>query len=533
MKRIFYIILVLVIPQIVVFGYITKENESEKEIKLQNYTKKADRTDRMVADHSKFEELQQDFKRPQDVTIACLSCHTERHHEIMANNHWTWDRQEKLYGKEVMSVGKKNILNNFCVGIGSNEKMCSKCHIGYGWEDESFDFTQSENIDCLVCHDQTGHYKKGLGGYPVKNLDLNTIAQNVDKPERANCGSCHYSGGGGNNVKHGDLESALNSCSREVDVHMAIEGEDMSCTECHLTENHNITGKLYALSSENKNRVSCEQCHTEKPHNDQLLDNHTYRVACQTCHIPYYAKVNSTKMYWDWSTAGKFDENGKVYHEDDEKGNYSYFTKKGSFVWDDHVTPEYFWFNGLAGHHLITDSIISIPIQLNTLEGSYFDKGNNCETTQCSKIMPVKVHRGKQPYDIINNKLVQPKIWAANKGDSAYWMDFDWQMSITAGMNELGLPYSGEYGFIETEMYWPLNHMVSPAEQSLQCIDCHTNSENGRLANLTGFYLPGRDRYAIIDNIGILLLILTALGVTVHGGIRIFLGKNCLHDEKQ
>ena len=525
MKRIFYIILILVVPQFIVFGYITNENESQRNIKLQNYTRKADRTVKKVADHSKYKELQQDFERPQDVTNACLSCHTERHHEIMANNHWTWDRQEEIYGKGVMSVGKKNILNNFCVGIASNEKMCTKCHIGYGWTDESFDFSQAENIDCLVCHDQTGHYKKGAGGYPVKDLDLNIIAQNVDKPGRANCGSCHYAGGGGNNVKHGDLDKALNSCSREVDVHMAIKGEDMSCTECHVTENHNITGKLYALSSENKNRVTCEQCHTQKPHDDKVLDNHTYRVACQTCHIPFYAKVNSTKMSWDWSQAGKFDDEGHPMHEEDEKGNHIYMAKKGRAVYQDHVKPEYFWFNGLASHFLITDKITSTPVQLNTLEGSYKDKGNNCETTQCSKIMPVKVHRGKQPYDVLNNTLVQPKLWSGTKNDSAFWVGFDWDKSIIAGMNYLNLPYSGEYGFVETEMYWPINHMVSPADQSLQCADCHTSSKDGRLAQLSGFYLPGRDHFAFIDNLGLMLLILTIIGVAIHGGIRVFIGK--------
>lgn len=41
MKRIFYLILILIVPQIIVFGFITEnEEEQEKEIKLVNYTKK-------------------------------------------------------------------------------------------------------------------------------------------------------------------------------------------------------------------------------------------------------------------------------------------------------------------------------------------------------------------------------------------------------------------------------------------------------------------------------------------------------------
>jgi hypothetical protein len=125
--------------------------------------------------------------------------------------------------------------------------------------------------------------------------------------------------------------------------------------------------------------------------------------------------------------------------------------------------------------------------------------------------------------------LVQPKLWSPNKGDSAYWKDFNWDASIVAGMNYLKLPYSGEYDFGETEMYWPLNHQVSPASKSLQCIDCHTNNEEGRLASLTDFYLPGRDRFAAIDTFGLFLLAMTLLGTIIHGGIRLFTRRNRIH----
>jgi hypothetical protein len=47
-------------------------------------------------------------------------------------------------------------------------------------------------------------------------------------------------------------------------------------------------------------------------------------------------------------------------------------------------------------------------------------------------------------------------------------------------MTEAGLSFSGEVGFAETIMYWRLNHMVVPADQALNCNDCHTK-EGGRL----------------------------------------------------
>lgn len=533
MKQTIYLVLIILFP-FSLFAAAQSEEEVDVQptIKLVNYVKKADRKDRKVVDHSKFTILQQDFKRPQDVTLACLSCHNERDTEIMANNHWTWTRTEKLEGRGEVTLGKKNILNNFCIGTSSNRETCTRCHIGYGWKDETFDFTKKENIDCLVCHDQSGIYKKepGQAGYPFKGINLNVVAQSVGPPNRANCGVCHFWGGGGNNVKHGDLEKAMNECSTKIDVHMGVDGEDMSCIECHVTENHNITGKLYALSSENKNRITCAQCHTENPHQDDLINKHGLRIACQTCHIPFYAKANSTKLWWDWSTAGRLDEDGNPLHETDADGNHNYMSIKGTFVWDQNVIPEYYWFNGLADHQLITDTISEVPVQMNRLDGAYSDKGAHCKTKGCSKIWPVKVHRGKQPYDVINNTLVQVKTYAKNKGEHAYWKDFNWDESIAAGMEYMGLPYSGKYGFIETEMYWPLNHQVSPASQALSCTDCHTKSEDGRLASLNDFYLPGRDSNAWIDNIGLVLIILSFIGVVVHGGLRIILRKNCLHD---
>ena len=41
----------------------------------------------------------------------------------------------------------------------------------------------------------------------------------------------------------------------------------------------------------------------------------------------------------------------------------------------------------------------------------------------------------------------------------------------------MGLPYSGQYGFTETYMYWPTTHMVQSADKALQCDSCHRRSE--------------------------------------------------------
>jgi len=466
--------------------------------------------------HAKFEVLQKEFASPQEVTEACISCHNLRHIEVMKSNHWNWEREEYIQGRGIVYIGKHNVLNNFCIGTRGNESACAKCHIGYGSGTDGLETSMAKNVDCLVCHDNTEAYMKAneSGGAPINTLNLNLIAQSVGRPNRANCGICHFYGGGGNNVKHGDLESALFQPNRSLDVHMGVDATNMVCVDCHTTQKHNIFGKMYSLSSMNRDRVSCEQCHEKTPHHDNdILNEHTLKVACQTCHIPIYAKQNATKMSWDWSTAGKL-KDGNPYEEHDSLGNHTYRSIKGSFTWQKNLEPEYIWFNGTASHYISGDVIddTSKPVVLNKLHGAYRDPE--------SKIVPVKVHRALQPYDPVTKLLIQPKLYSPRKGEGAFWKDFSFKTAAAAGMKSLNLPFSGNVSFIKTEMYWPINHMVSSKDQSVTCAECHTRN-NGRLATLTDFYMPGRDFSKTVDFVGKTLLLLTLISVALHGTMRI------------
>ncbi len=113
-------------------------------------------------------------------------------------------------------------------------------------------------------------------------------------------------GGGGDAVKHGDLDSTLKDPPRTHDVHMG--GQDFRCQDCHVTMNHKIAGAS-TTSAVSEGRVSCVDCHDPEPHpkaNPVLdtLNRHCDTVACQTCHIPRFAKAKPTLMFWDWSRAG-------------------------------------------------------------------------------------------------------------------------------------------------------------------------------------------------------------------------------------
>ncbi len=497
----------ILIFMIAFFGLVLSFENLEKPAKTTQQIQISKK--KMPADHHKFESLKQHFTSPQQVTEACLTCHNGRGNEIMENAHWNWLQTDTLPEKGIMQVGKKNVLNNFCDGTGSNEGLCMTCHIGYGWNNKDFDFKDPKNIDCLICHDNSGDYKKekGKAGYPPQNLDLIKIAQNIGYPGNKNCGICHFYGGGGNNVKHGDLEKALLNCKREVDVHMNNE-TNMLCTDCHTTDNHNIKGNLYTVAANDNNRITCDQCHSGKPHTSTLLNNHFNKVACQTCHIPEYAKISPTKIFWDWSTAGKL-KDGKYFEEATDE-LHKYDSGHGSSVYGKNLKPEYTWFNGEADFFLIEDTIKTDTLDLNILNNNLYHRK--------SKIYPVKVMRGKQIYDKKYKQLILPKLFGP-KGSGAYWSDYDWHASAQKGMEYNGKTYSGEYGFIDTRSYWLINHMVAPAKEALSCTECH--SKNGRLETLTGFYLPARDGSRILDTIGIFAIIGAILGVIIHAILRL------------
>ena len=115
-----------------------------------------------TADHSKFKELQQEFKSGPEVTRACLTCHTEAASQFHKTIHWTWLAPDAPPEAKIGKAG--NVVNNFCINLSSNEPRCTSCHAGYGWKDKHFDFAAQDKVDCLACHEQTGTYEKFPAG---------------------------------------------------------------------------------------------------------------------------------------------------------------------------------------------------------------------------------------------------------------------------------------------------------------------------------------------------------------------------------
>ncbi|MCG6911507.1 MAG: tetrathionate reductase family octaheme c-type cytochrome [Deltaproteobacteria bacterium] len=492
-----------------------------------------DTTPWITTDHSKHEVLKQTFSSGPQVTKACVSCHSEAETQFHKTIHWTWkggkDEDGVQMGKAAYS------LNNFCISTNmGQDKGCQSCHPGWG--------KKAEATNCLVCHGSKKiNWKESFEDYNAfmadaeNDPDLKEMAdelqaeiqlavQSVVRPGRQNCGSCHFNGGGGDGVKHGDLDSSMSKPNKALDVHMGLDGQNFSCVRCHTTRQHNISGRIYTvpaytdrkslIEDDLTSKITCESCHSSTPHQaGSKANDHTDKVACQSCHIPTFARVNPTKMFWDWSTSGKT-RDGKPYKTEGPYGKHDYMSIKGSMTWEKNQKPEYFWFNGSIRSLSAVDTIDpSGTVALSYPLGDMHDRN--------ARIFPFKVHRGVQPYDKVNKTLLAPLL----SGPNGYWKHLDWQKALALGSKALDLPFSGEFDFVHTTYVFPTTHMVAPKENVVNCRECHIR-EGSRLAGMSGFYMPGRDHWGMLDALGWVMVVGALIAVTLHGLGRVFSSSN-------
>ncbi|BDG05236.1 hypothetical protein [Anaeromyxobacter oryzae] len=308
------------------------------------------------------------------VTAACIKCHEAEADQLLGSNHFTWLGSSNLVGKTTpSSIGKRNVINNFCVATASNEARCMQCHPSYSsapvkdpatgaiapntgpmylWTANAA--VDKGRIDCLVCHASLGtsRYVKGPAGFgqpwvandgacfpscaanqicstkdsagnpwsdgkaycraPVAATEivpaLQAAANSVGATQRANCGFCHFTAGGGDNVKMGDLGSALTSPTADVDVHMGSQASyaPRRCADCHESGSHTLRGTGLSIPVDDEGRLTCTDCHSgihAPAHSDPAYTAHADFIACQTCHIPTFSRTQYTKVNWDWQTA--------------------------------------------------------------------------------------------------------------------------------------------------------------------------------------------------------------------------------------
>ena len=450
-----------------------------------DFIEHADSTDADI--HDLYFEL-----REYEGTKTCLMCHEEEGTQMLDSAHFKWDGlSENMVGQENEIHGKNDLINNFCIAVPTNEGRCTQCHAGYGYKDATFDFTNPENVDCLICHDNSGTYKKDpkKAGMPPDSVDLQAVARSVRQgsvPSRKNCIDCHAKAGGGDNVKHGDLSTDMIATTREYDVHMGTDGADLTCVACHGTNhdpkdgnvNHGIAGM--ALHSVHEGEMKqCSDCHgnAKKIHvgtsvEDMLVaENWHDRLACQVCHIPAIARKIPTKTEWYWADAGDQDRTPVI---DPETGMPDYNKMKGSFVWGLNVRPVLRYSNGKWARKTMVDNdkYDSEPVSLAYPMGDYDDPN--------AMIYPFKLMIGNQVADPVTKTISVPHLFGMAGGPNPYWAKYDWNLALIDGAAYTGQDYSGEFSFVETEMLLTVNHEIAPAEQALgagpmpdSCLDCH------------------------------------------------------------
>ncbi len=420
-------------------------------------------------DHSEF--LKGPFKTGPDVTKACLECHEKQATDLMKTSHWTWEGPSKGhvrgYEHSKVQFGKTNMINGFCVNVEGgvnqmNRGHCVECHPSYFWNNNKFDLKDKTKIDCLICHAQKGMYSRDNDEID-DFADLTVAAQSVARPTLQNCGACHYAGGGDDGVKHGSLDSAMNTADKALDVHMASKakgGQGLVCQSCHVTKDHSISGASTQMATYD-GRVYCENCHSGKnaPHqksrNAKILNAHLKTVACQTCHIPTYGRGKPTLMKWDYSTLGK---NLTL---PPTAGKASFNNGRGSFTFARNVVPVYRWYDGTINRYMKGDKIKNLKENtvLETPYGSIHEKG--------AKIYPFKEYTAVQPADTEFKYLL---TFSNYKG---VWDHHNWPKALTDGAKGSGLPFSGKYEFVTTKSFIVQTHEVAPKENALTCGDCH------------------------------------------------------------
>jgi octaheme c-type cytochrome (tetrathionate reductase family) len=465
-------------------------------------------------------------ENPYTGTQQCLNCHGKIGDDVMRTAHWKWEGTiTGVKGFEGTIHGKKDLLNNFCLAVPTNEGRCSQCHIGYGWGDKNFDFGNPKNIDCLACHDQTGTYRKvatpsaaqPVVGGPEPSVDLQKVAQsvglNAGVPPRSTCVFCHSRAGGDDNVKHGDISTRMGFAkatdpaadpakylSRSEDVHMgydpvAKKGGDMTCVACHQVKkdasgqalDHGIGGFMYHSTDEGVMK-DCEDCHgaATSIHAgtsvEAIVRSHD-RLACQTCHIPAFSRKVATYVDWKWALAGQdarpagcaATPTGVAADGTTQRSTYA--KMKGCFTWATNVRPTLRFYDGKWNRIIVgfNDKYASTPVDLGSPSATYRDPA--------ARIYPFKKMTGNQVADRNNKTMLIPHLYGAAAGPNAYWSKYNWTGSLTdaaaylPAYNAGAQVFSGEHEFVETVMLLKVDHEIAPSEQAFgmggNCAHCH------------------------------------------------------------
>ena len=417
---------------------------------------------------------------------VCAGCHPTKVNEVRNSAHYQWKGSAAemvsgatQQGKIVQADASGNILpgtsamNAYCINILGNWNGCSSCHIGLG----SQPTTSSYNVDCLVCHQKLYKRKKvsGIIEPDTANMcvSMDTAVKTVHRPTRDNCVQCHSFGGGGDNFKRGDLAAAhANTTDTVFDRHMATNGGNLRCQSCHIASQHKIAGRGSDLRPLDSTAiVTCTNCHSNKAsssgHSTPAVDLHVGRLACQTCHIPTYAKnaadtaaSEATEIHRDW-TMPEWNAGKSRWEPTPTKAN--------------NLIPKYLHWNGTSWGYNLKDNAVLDP-QTGAYQMSRPHGGINDIN---SMLYPFKYKTAKQAFASALNLIIPidtAKYWSMPT-PPAVPTTADINSAVVAGLANLSLNTTTPVTWVTTDEYQLIAHEVPTASNNvLTCTKCHITS---------------------------------------------------------
>jgi hypothetical protein len=409
---------------------------------------------------------------------TCLQCHTNEAHEVHASVMYQWEGAAPQMDHGPAVQGKiSGAINSYCINILGNWNACGNCHVGLGLPPEAEASAQQlANIDCMMCHQQAYRRKKVAGLFvpdeAAMPITMDEAVRTVHRPERSNCLQCHAKAGGGDSVKRGDITLAhAATTDRSFDVHMATTGANLRCQQCHTFSEHRVAGRGSDLRATDSDvPLECSNCHAAMAageHESSHVDRHTARVACQTCHIPLYAKdagdtaaSEATEVYRTWLDT---QATQPPFHPASEKLN--------------DLVPEYRFWNRRNRNYLLGD-----VAEVDPATGRYpTSRPLGGVDDNASQLFAFKYKTAHQPVTI----GAEPTLIALDT--AVFFATADAAAAVEAGLVNMGLPAGTPYAWIETDTFQMLNHEVSPSEQALQCADCHGSTARMELQGELGY----------------------------------------------
>jgi hypothetical protein len=417
---------------------------------------------------------------------TCLTCHEPEARTMHGSVHYQWQGEAPFMTGGPALQGKLHTsVNSYCINILGNWQGCSTCHVGLGAMPEpQVSQAQLENIDCLICH-QAGYKRKKVNGVFVPDLQNMTITMDqavktVHIPGRENCIQCHAKGGGGDNFKRGDLSLAHSrTTDKNFDVHMATTGANLNCQACHDFTNHRVAGRGSDLrETDSMAPISCStsECHpnkaTARGHRTSAVNRHVARVACQTCHIPVYARnaadspaTEATEVYRTWLEP-HLTATGALHPTSTLMNN---------------LVPEYRFWNKFSTGYSLYDKVFVDPET-----GRYPTSrpmGMIDDPTTESKLYPFKYKTALQPMATDTYQLIAMDT-------KVYFSTGDAQAAVRSGLINMGYSGNEPYDFVETDTFQLITHEVPPSSQVLTCSKCHGSTSQMNLKEV-GYVLKG------------------------------------------